>query len=305
MGSGCTRICSKKKVAPAPIMGGAVMNLEVKPKETPNGCCFLYTGASTSDNKHTCPILAVHTWDKSMQNMRKEIGGIHIMGTQNNTRNTVMLDNVNENVERKVGVNQDIEMLPIEDILSIKISTEVKKAVEQEQRVVIQQAPRDELTCGQKLKNALCCRGPVAQAPEHRIDRTEKRNATRTITVTIERIHYSLIDTPSHLRAVSERRQEQFYDENLRKRTIKFHYLCNEIFDENEYTMHLRQCEDLARLVMQLKAMSNDYPDEAKLQKIVQQNYIQHYGQTLDREIQNLQGTPDVAAVTIYGNHQQ
>ncbi|CAF0900701.1 unnamed protein product [Adineta steineri] len=172
-------------------------------------------------------------------------------------------------------------------------------------RLIIQQAPRDELTCGQKFKNALCCRGPVAQAPQHRIDRTEKRNATRTITVTIERIHYSLIDTPSHLRAVSEKRQEQFYDENLRKRTIKFHYLNNEIFDENEYTMHLRQCEDLARIIMQLKALNNDYPDEAKLQKIVQQNFIQHYGQTVDREIQTLQGTPDVKAVTIYENNQQ
>ncbi|CAF4083379.1 unnamed protein product, partial [Adineta steineri] len=122
---------------------------------------------------------------------------------------------------------------------------------------------------------------------------------------TIERIHYSLIDTPSHLRAVSEKRQEQFYDENLRKRTIKFHYLNNEIFDENEYTMHLRQCEDLARIIMQLKALNNDYPDEAKLQKIVQQNFIQHYGQTVDREIQTLQGTPDVKAVTIYENNQQ
>ncbi|CAF0947825.1 unnamed protein product [Adineta steineri] len=69
--------------------------------------------------------------------------------------------------------------------------------------------------------------------------------------------------------------------------------------------MHLRQCEDLARIIMQLKALNNDYPDEAKLQKIVQQNFIQHYGQTVDREIQTLQGTPDVKAVTIYENNQQ
>ncbi|CAF1091548.1 unnamed protein product [Adineta steineri] len=235
--------------------------------------------------------------------MRKEIGGIHIMGTANKKRNVAMLGNVNENVEFKVGVNQDIEMLPIEDILSIKISTEVNKALEQEQRLVTKQAPQDELTCGKRFKNALCCRRSVAQAPERQLTKIEKRNATRTITVTIERIHYSLIDTPSHLRAVSEKRQEQFYDENLRKRTIKFHYLKNEIFDENEYTTHLQESEALARLVMQLKAMNKHYPNEDQLKKIIQQNRIHHFGQIVNRDIQTLEGTPDVTALTLYENN--
>ncbi|CAF1470949.1 unnamed protein product [Adineta steineri] len=303
MGSGCTRVCCKTKVASTPVIGGAITNLELGPKETPNGCCILYPGVSTSGDKYTCPILAVHTWDKSMQNVKTEIADLHILGTSNKNRNTTMIANANDNVEFKFGINQEIQMLPIEDILSIKISTEVKKAVGQEKTVAIKQAPKDELTCGKKFKNALCCKKQVAQAPEHQVTTTEKRNATRTITVTIERIHYSLIDTPSHLRVVSEKRQEQFYDSHLKERVIKFHYLNNEIFDENEYMIHLQQCEDLARLVMQLKAMNNHYPDEAQLQSIIQQNHIHHFGQIVNRDIETLEGTSDVTALTVYRNN--
>ncbi|UJR07242.1 hypothetical protein I4U23_011530 [Adineta vaga] len=170
-----------------------------------------------------------------------------------------MIPNTNENAEYKVGINHEIQMLPIEDIISMKISTEVNKAVETVKSVaLIPSPPTEKLTCYQKMKNVVCCKKKKNEPePKYDIKTKEKQKATRTIIVTIEYIRYKIV----------------------------FHYLNNEIFDENEYKIQLEECETLARLIVQLKGMNSHYPNEEQLQNIVQQHRIRHFGQIINQDI--------------------
>jgi len=244
-----------------------------------------------------------------MQNVKIERGFLDTVGTPgrsllNKNRATTIITNANENVEFKVGIEQQIQMVPVEDIISIKISTEVKKAVEQQKSVALRHAPSEELTCCQKVKKALrcCCKKGVPVAPEYVVHSNESRKATRIITVTIEHIRYGLMDTPTHLRVLPKKDQDAFYEQRFHVDTIKFHYLNSEIFDENEYNIQLQGCEALARLVMQLKAMKDHYPDETQLQKIIQQYRIHHFGQIINSDIKMLGGNANVTATTVYRN---
>jgi hypothetical protein len=234
----------------------------------------------------------------SRESLKTETGVMHTMGVHGGYpmgrgREATMITDAGERVQFKVGVDEEILILPIEDIISIKVSSEVKKAVEQKKTARRKNAPSEELGCCQKVKKSCfcCCDNEVEQLPEYEVTTNQKQNATRIITVTIEHLRHSLVDTPSHVRVLSEDKKQAFYQKELGVYvdTFKFYYLHNEIFDEAEYKMHLQDSETFARIVMQLKAMINHYPDEAQLQKIIQQHYSHYFGQKLTEEIRTME----------------
>ena len=257
----------------------------------------------------------MHTWKKTQQNKITETGVLHTVGipggySSNMNRNTTMLTAAGNTVEYKVGVDEEIQMIPVEDIILIKISTQVKKAVEQKKTARQKHKPAEELTCCEEVKNCCmknfccCCHKEKLEQPDFEITTNEKQEAARIITVTIEHLRYGLVHTPSLVHVLSEEKKAEFYEKHKKVDTLQFYYLHNETFDENEYKMQLRDSEALARLVMQLKAMDNRYPDEAQLQKIIQQNFSHYFGQKLREDMPTLQGAGEVATTTTWGDNQ-
>ena len=276
---------------------------------------FFRTGVPTDKNGYSCPILAVHTWKKTQQNKVTETGVLHTVGisggySSNINRNTTMLAEAGNKVEFKVGVDEEIQMIPVEDIILIKISTEVKKAVEQKKTARRKHKLAEKLTCCQEVKNCCmknfccCCHVEKIEQPDFEIMTNQKQEAARIITVTIEHLRYGLVHTPSLVHVLSEEKKAEFYEKHKKVDTLQFYYLHNETFDEGEYKMQLRDSESLARLVMQLKAMHNRYPDETQLQKMIQQNFSHYYGQKLTEDIPILQGAGEVTTTTARGDKQ-
>lgn len=272
-------------------------------------------GVSTEKNGYTCPILAVHTWRKTQQNKVTETGVLHTVGIpggylSNTNRNTTVLGAAANTVEFKVGVDQEIQMIPVEDILSMKISAEVKKAVEQKRTARQKHKPVEELGCCDEVKKCCmknfccCCYKEKTEAPDYEVTTNQKQEAARVITVTIEHLRYGLVHTPSVVHVLSEDKKAEFFDKHKKVDILTFYYLHNEKFHENEYKMQLQASEALARLVMQLKGMHNRYPDETQLQKMIQQNVSQYYGQKLTEEMALPQGEAEVTTTTARSDHQ-
>ena len=315
---------------------------------------LFHIGVSIGKSEYTCPILAVHTWHKTQQNVRTETGVLHTVGIQggyssNTNRNATMLRAAGDKVEFKVGVDEEIQIIPVEDIISIKIATEVKKAVEQKKTARQKSRPAEELSGCEKVKKCCmtnvfcCCCKEEVQAPDYEITMTEKEEATRIITVIIQHVGHSLVHTPSVVRVLPSDKQAEFYQKYQQVNTLKFYYLHNETFDENEYKMNLQDSEALARIVMQLKAMGNcntdelqlralvshfpdesqlkaivnrhldeshvtatvnRYPDEAQLKQMIQQNCSHRFGQMLMENIPILEHMRQVTSTTTHINPQ-
>jgi hypothetical protein len=124
----------------------------------------------------------------------------------------------------------------------------------------------------------------------------EKAKAARTIVVTIEHLRHSLIDTPSNVRVLAHEKQHDFYQKHLAVEPLKFYYLNNAEYEGDGYKKQLEESEALARVVMQLKAMIDHYPDATQLQQIVFQQHVHLFGIEPKENILALEGSGTVAA---------
>ncbi|CAM4874424.1 unnamed protein product [Rotaria socialis] len=300
MGNGILR-SSPNAVHPAGLQANVRNALEIKASKIPDGRCNLFAGAHTESNGNTCPVLAIYTWHKTLQNITQEEGQLDRLGgppggSLQRGQSTIMRD-FSETKEFKVGVDQNIQMLAIEDILSIKVSTEIKKEAVQRMNAVLKERPPEELTCCEKVKSCCtknvccCCHEEVCDMPEYNKTTSVNKRANRAITITIEYVHYGNVDTPSNLRVLSKEKQADFYHKLFHTETIKFYYLQSMNYDEDEFKKYLSESETLARIVVQLKSMVGHYPDETQLRTIVGQKNTHAFGKEVSEEIQVLQGT--------------
>jgi hypothetical protein len=242
-------------------------------------------GILTEGNIYTSPVLEIHTWYKSGTHITiNEIvgeGRLALGGRQTKR------DNADRRLESLVGVEhkqleleEDIIVIPIESILSIKAATEVnRKQTERRQlraRTPIQSQPLSCCAkCSQWCCRAFCCCNPsdakVHNEPEV-VTTIEGENADRKVLVTIEYIRYSNIDTPSHVRALDTVDRTAFYKENFHTETLKFYLLDSSEFDATNFELRREQGAKLCRIVTQLKTMVRNYPDEQKLLQIINHN---------------------------------
>ena len=257
---------------------------------------LFYLGIRTETKGYTCPLLAVHTSHKSTQNVETQQGTLDTvtgtLGFMRSDTSAALLTSAAETKEYKVDVDEDIRVIPVEDIISIGVSSGVKKALEEKKSARRKEAPREERGCLDKQKCCSClpcCKEPPVE-PEYETVTTHGRKARRSITITIKHVRHSEVHTPSNVEVLPEEEKAKFYLQLLAVDTTKFYYLNDDSYDEAKFKRHLKESETLARIVMQLKAMKKCYPDDSQLEKIIQQHYIHQFGEAVTEDISFLQG---------------
>jgi hypothetical protein len=247
---------------------------------------FSFAGVRMADNMHTSPVLEVHTWKESRtqrkmheatMTQRIALGG---MQTERDTADRHIGPSRGAE-QHRIEVDEEVFVLPIESILSIKYSTEIKKGHTVAKNVRLKTPPPPvKLSCcekiGQWCKTTFCCCGccddPKAKVhvePEQIMTTITDKEAERKILITIEYVHYSNIDTPSHVRVLGTTDQLEFYKEHLHIETLKFYLLDNYEYEQTDFDLKRMQASTLCRLVTQLKTMTGHYPDESTLQMII------------------------------------
>lgn len=201
---------------------------------------------------------------------------------------------------RRIEVEEDVIVIPVESILSIRYSSEVKKDQTQFRRVRLPTPRVVHRSCCQKLgqwchRTFCCCCGEnsdmqVHNSPEQIITTISNQEAVRKILITIEYVRYSNIHTPSHIRAMSTADQGAFYKENLCRDTVQFYLLDNRDFEQGDFDSKRLQASTLCRLVTQLKSMIGCYPDETTLNKIIGKGNVLTIGEPPRETLEQLVG---------------
>jgi hypothetical protein len=221
-------------------------------------------------------------------------------GWQGGSQPSTILTEAGRKDQFKRDIDGNIHTIPVEDIIKIKISTEIKREVEHNKVVRIKTPPPEDSDCcnGVKkccIRNVCCwCCTETSVAPEHVVTMKEKKTAVRVIVLTVEHLRHSLIHTPSNVRVLSTAKQHDFYEKHLAVETLKFYYLHNNEFEGEGYQKHFNESEALARVVLQLKAMESQYPDQSQLQQILDQQNLHLFGFEPNENMVALEGSGTV-----------
>ena len=249
----------------------------------------LLVGVQTNDNRYTCPVLAVHTWHKSGH--KTEMQRSALQGTQNNggawskrDRISTVLTVAGRDIEYKMGLSEDVQIIPVEDVVSVKVNSAVEKAVQHKQTTRLKTPPPEDQSCCQKVTSCCmtkvfcCCNKKRQVVPEHETMDYTAQQASRHILITVEHTRYSHINSSSVVRVLPSDKQAEFYQNHFEVDTLQFYSLHNSAFDEQEYNEQMLASEALARFIMQLKAMVDHYPDQEQLALITRQQPVQLLG---------------------------
>ncbi|CAF2057198.1 unnamed protein product [Rotaria magnacalcarata] len=256
------------------------------------GFARLYPGVRTIENVYTCPVLAIHTWDDvcpqpinhtETDNGRAVLSGKHMVKDEVGNRVTSSIK-PNIHSKRQMG---NIQVIPVEDIISISISTNASKEIEQQASRHLTTLPKaKKRTFCQKIRDCFsaifccccCCHENVHNEPKYLITTNPIEHENRSISVIIEYLHYSHINTPSHIGVLPTSDQMNFYKNRLQFETLEFFLLKNTEFNPVKYAIKRQQGETLCRLVMQLKAMEGNYPDSSQLGEIISEKDVHLFG---------------------------
>jgi len=205
---------------------------------------------------------------------------------------------------RRIELEEKVVVIPIESILAINYSNEIKKGETEYKRVRLRTPPPQvQLSCCQEIskccKTFWCCDNSKVQVhtePEEIITTISNQEAERKVLITIEYIRYSNIDTPSHIRVLSVPDQFAFFREHLCKDTLNFYLLDSYDFEQADFDLKRMQASTLCRLVTQLKAMVGYYPDEPTLQMIIDKGDNMAIGDPPNETIGRLTGPGMITA---------
>jgi hypothetical protein len=201
---------------------------------------------------------------------------------------------------RKIELDEEIQCIPIESIISIKYSGEIKKELTEQMHTRLRTPPPQyQLSCCQKLNQwccttfCCCCKDSKNQVhvdSGQTIAQIIGEKGERVILITIEYIRYNNINTPSYFNALATTDAAIYYKENLHTDTLKFYLLNNQDFDQTNFDLKRVQGATLCRLVTQLKAMAGEYPDEPTLESIIRKQEIQVIGDPPQETMNRLVG---------------
>ena len=206
----------------------------------------------------------MHTYNRG----QKQIHGNTTASTTTTTPNVILGSATSSNV-RKQETDEKVRCIPIEDIISISYSTDVKKEFETiETKRERPPTPKAKLSCCGRVKECCvetccrfeccpckCCRRPPPKQP--RIDTTTKQNVTakRMILIEMRFVRYTNIHIPSHIEALSEQKKKDFIAENFHTDKIEFYLVNNTDKVDDDVTLKSQQAEELICLVTQLRNM--------------------------------------------------
>ncbi len=179
----------------------------------------------------------------------------------------------------RIELEEEVIVIPIESIISIKYSSKVKKGEQEYKNVRLKTPPPPvKLSCCQRIgrwcsKTFGCCRKDskyqVYNGPEQIMTTISHQEAERKILITIEYIRYSNIDTPSHTRVLLQSDQFNFFRENHHKDPLEFYLIDSYDFQQDDFDLKRMQASTLCRLITYLKTMIGHYPDEPTLEMII------------------------------------
>ena len=245
-------------------------------------------GVRAGDKGYTSPVLALHTWSRDAVVVKKSDTTEQLMkentGIFTADRSRAVTTNLDQKRERKLDVNTTIQVIPLEDILSIAIATAVKKAVAHQTSRRAKALPPQDQSCWASTKRCCmvnfccCCCAPPVVSPDFEETVRDEESATRTIIVTIKYVTHSNVHTASNVKVLPEEKRQEFYKKKFDEDTVKFYYLQNEEVNEANFNTKLKEVESLARIITQIKGMSPNFPDPAQLQEIFRQQETGIFG---------------------------
>lgn len=190
---------------------------------------------------------------------------------------------------RQMELEEEIQCIPIESIISIKYTGEIKKELTEQMHAVLEKTTPKKLSCCGKFNQWCCCcktsKNQIHADTGQTISKIVDEKGERVILMTIEYIRYNHINTPSYLNALPSRDAIAFYKEHFHTDVLKFYLLNNHDFDRTNFDVKRAQGAALCRLVTQLKAMVNEYPDDATLETIIRKQEIQAIGDPLQETL--------------------
>jgi len=151
--------------------------------------------------------------------------------------------------EERLTSDETVIMIPVEDVISIHYTSDVKKSVKA--------AEHSRLVPVVKKKGCCSC---FRKTPEPQLETTidEEKNAERVITIHMQYSKYSNLDTLSNARILTEAERMQFFKEMFQpKEELKFYLVKNTEYDSTSFEQKRAQAENLCRVLMQLKGMNS------------------------------------------------
>ncbi len=219
--------------------------------------------------------------------------------TQRNTANP-RVGALRGAIQRTVDIDEDIIVIPIESIISIKSSSEVIKGETECRNVRVRTpSPPPKVSCCKKILRCCCCgcccsKKKVSKRPEEIVTTISDQKAQRKILITIEYIRYNNIHSPSHVRVLTAADQAEFYRQHFYKDILLFYLLNNDVFEQYDFDLKREQASTLCRLVTQLKATVGHYPDEPTLRRIISKPDTLAIGNQADETMGRLTGPATV-----------
>ena len=234
-------------------------------------------------------MLAIHQWDKEAKQMVRKLGLISNANNQgssifNASSDHTTLQSATEHNHASLNMEEEILIIPVEDVIKIEIESKVNKSSNQTKETALKAPPPQNLDCCEKTaecctQNIFCCCSPKKKVvPETVTNVTQKDEAKRIIKFKITYVTHSFVHTPSVVTVLPKEQQNDFYKKNFATDTVQFHYLQTEEFDNDSFKKHLLESETIVKTIMQLKAMNNNYPDPTQLQQIMAQNHVRTFG---------------------------
>lgn len=123
-----------------------------------------------------------------------------------------------------------------------------------------------------------CCRKKKLVRLIKRTKTVAEQEAKRVITITIEYIPYSNLDSASNPHILDSEQKLAVYKDQFKTDKLEFYLVHSKEFDPVKFQPQQEEAEILCRTVMHLKAMRNHYPSENELKVILGPSYKRAFG---------------------------
>lgn len=232
-------------------------------------------------------MLSVHICNRSASATQTNIAEATIDNQPKRRSPTYQIGTTQNSTEANLSFDEQVLIIPVEDILSICYRTDTKKELK------IQTTSKPIRRSWKKKRGCCRCADDEESEPEHRTNETiENKSAKRVIVVTIEYLRYGRIDTPSHVRILNESDRVAFYRSRMNVDILQFYLLISEESNPNQFNLQRKQAETLSCLITCIKQMApQGYPSESQLQEIVQMKVVDVFGVELQEPTAMIQSS--------------
>jgi hypothetical protein len=173
----------------------------------------------------------------------------------------------------KQETDEKVRCIPVEDIISVSYSTDVKKEYEifetTQERA---RAQKGKLGCCAQTKNCLrqtfcccpkcpckICKPPPKEIPQYDTNRRQNMTANRMVVIEMKCIRYTNIHIPSYVQVLPNDEKINFYKKYFDVDTIEFYLVNNTETDENQFKAKCHEAEEFSRTIVQLRNMVIDF----------------------------------------------